>query len=87
MSITGNELNLDDEYLMKMKDGTYFYLGKLKDRKKSYNSILKEYSVNYNIFIFENMPPSNLVIQMCLWHYYPLFKYARTNNLDDREIL
>jgi hypothetical protein len=85
--MTGNELNVDDEYLMKMKDGKYFYVGKLKDRRKRYNPTLEQYSVNYDIFIFENMPPMENVQKMFLWHYYPLFKRVPSDKLDEYEII
>ena len=88
MSMTGNEINVNgDEYFIRMKDGKYFFLGKLKDRRKSFNCILNQYSVNYTVFIFEHMPPKEKVQMMCLWHYYPIFKCAKSNEHNANEIL
>lgn len=62
MSLTGNELTLNDKsYSIKDKNGNDFHLGKLLKREKAYSPFHESYSLDNNIFEFENAPDKNLV--------------------------
>ena len=62
MSLTGNELTLNDKsYSIKDKNGNDFNLGKLLKREKTYSQFHESQSLYNNIFEFENMPDKSLV--------------------------
>jgi hypothetical protein len=62
-NLTGEQLELNSKsYIMKLQDGTEFFVGKLLERSKAFCYFHGSYPNYNNIFVFEYMPDNNLNI-------------------------
>ena len=59
--LTGEELNFDDTYQLKERNGKTFYLGKLLNREKSYDQFHGTTALYNNVFKFQHMPDRKLL--------------------------